>query len=114
LEEKKQLQLLFGEPSDRRHQPRHVLIDLLFHDRCRMTLARFEIVAVLRALDFDQALGGAADRADVAAERGAATLGGPLVTERASRHMQTVSGYGRVNSRRTSGARKCVDGRAGV
>ena len=92
LHQKKELELLFGEPADGCHQSRHIVINLLLHDGGGMPLGGLEMPAVLGALDLNQALGGTADGADVVAERRTPAFRGSLPAERADFHKQTVSG----------------------
>ena len=81
LQQKEELQLLLGEPSDGRHQSRHVVIDLPLHDGGGVPLRGFEVPAVLWAVNLDQALGGAANRADFLAEGRADALSGAFLTQ---------------------------------
>ena len=51
-----------------------------------------EMPAILRATNLNQALGGAADGANVVTKGGAGAFRGSLLTQRADLHKQTVSG----------------------
>ena len=54
-----------------------------------MPLRGLEVTAVFGAVNFHQAFGGAAHRADVVAQGGAGAFCGPFLTKRAN-HMQNT------------------------
>ena len=106
LQEEEQLQLLLGQPADGRHQYRDVSVDLPLDDRRRMPLRGLEVTAVFGALDFHQALGGAAHRANVVAQGGAGAFCRPFLTKRANHMLNTIRSTGR-NSQSAGGVCNC-------